>query len=169
MHPKDDDDGTSGPEALPVGSPLADRNSTTFATNPTMVSTFSPEPASSPVQMRDLETGRARELGALSAAMMTVDNGFETQWWFQGKRHTVCSASDDPQTPADESPIHRWSTEEPLPRDSSTVPETPIIIPAGVVSPMTDAALSPAQVPASLLQRTMSTRSEELWFRERGR
>jgi hypothetical protein len=162
MHPKDDDDEEEDNSAAP-----ADRNSTTFATNPTMVSTFSPETSSSsPVRTRDLETGRARELGALSAAMMTVDNGFETQWWNQGQRESVCT--DDPTTP-DESPIHRWST-NPLSATSTsnTATLTPMRgLPTGVVSPMTEAAFSPAQVPASLLQRTMSTRSEELWFRER--
>lgn len=157
MHPKDDED-------LPARSGPADRNSTTYATNPTMVSTFSPEPAASPVRARDMETGRVRELGALSAAMMTVDNGFETQWWYQGARDNV--GTDEPRTP-NESPIHRWSSGH---LSTTTNPaETPIREPTGVVSPMTDAAFSPAQVPASLLQRTMSTRSEELWFREGGR
>jgi len=170
-HPKDEDYGSY--EDMPAVSPPADRNSTTFATNPTMVSTFSPEPTffresttsqdlSSPVRARDVETGRAKELGALSAAMMTVDNGFETQWWYQGRRDTVHS-TDEPQTP-DESPIHRWSTD---PMTATASPVETRRLPAGVVSPMTDAAFSPAQVPASLLQRTLSTRSEELWFRER--
>lgn len=187
-HPKDEEDdgayGTYGTydtyEDIPVISEPGDRNSTTYATNPTMVSTFSPEPTitisqeeepssslSAPV-VRDVETGRAKELGALSAAMMTVDNGFETQWWNQGQRDTVFStatATDDPTTP-DESPIHRWST-GPMSM-SSTASPVEARLPAGVVSPMTDAAFSPAQVPASLLQRTLSTRSEELWFRERG-
>ena len=179
-HPKDEEDyGTYNTydtyEDIPVISEPGDRNSTTYATNPTMVSTFSPdptfvteptitisqEPSASPV--RDVETGRAKELGALSAAMMTVDNGFETQWWNQGQRDTVFSSAttDDPTTPA-ASPIHRWS---PGPM-SSTASPVEARLPTGVVSPLTDAAFSPAQVPASLLQRTLSTRSEELWFRE---
>ncbi|KAK4032384.1 hypothetical protein C8A01DRAFT_20538 [Parachaetomium inaequale] len=166
-HPKDDDYGTY--DTIPVISEPADRNSTIYATNPTMVSTFSPEPTvsqqpSSTVNARDLETGRVKELGALSAAMMTVDNGFETQWWYQGRRDTVLG-TDEPRTP-EESPIHRWST-GPMSATASPV-DVPMRLPTGVVSPMTDAAFSPAQVPASLLQRTMSTRSEELWFRERG-
>ncbi|KAH6844839.1 hypothetical protein B0I37DRAFT_343473 [Chaetomium sp. MPI-CAGE-AT-0009] len=179
-HPKDEEDyGTYDTyEDIPVISEPADRNSTTYATNPTMVSTFSPDPTfvteptitvsqepepPAPVRARDVETGRAKELGALSAAMMTVDNGFETQWWNQGHRDTVFSSSaDDHPTTPDESPIHRWST-GPM---SSTASPVEARLPAGVVSPMTDAAFSPAQVPASLLQRTLSTRSEELWFRE---
>lgn len=183
-HPKDEEDygDYDTYESIPVISEPGDRNSTTYATNPTMVSTFSPEPAfvaaeptitispepsSSSAPVRDVETGRAKELGALSAAMMTVDNGFETQWWNQGRRDTVFSnnsATDDPTTP-DESPIHRWSSTAAM---SSTASPVEARLPAGVVSPLTDAAFSPAQVPASLLQRTLSTRSEELWFRERG-
>jgi hypothetical protein len=199
-HPKDDDDDDDDYETIPAASPVGDsnnRNSATYATNPTMVSTFSPDPAPSsslttsppPARARDLETGRAKELGALSAAMMTVDNGFESQWWYQGRRETVATttttapASDEhhsppPQTP-DESPIHRWSSNRhphphPMSAVSGTVtslfpPETPVL-PAGVVSPMTEAAFSPVPAPAGLLlTRSMSTRSEELWFREGGR
>ncbi|GAB1317236.1 hypothetical protein MFIFM68171_07446 [Madurella fahalii] len=166
-YPKDDE------EDLPKRTGPPQSGSTIYATNPTMVSTFSPEPkrsleptapaasteAAAP-RNRDVETGRARELGALSAAMMTVDNGFENQWWYQGPRRPV-GGTDEPRTP-DESPIHRWST-GPLPEPSSA--ETPRRVPTGVVSPMTDSAFSPA--PTFTLQRTMSTRSEELWFSER--
>lgn len=158
-YPKDDN------EDLPKRAEPPQRSSTTYATNPTMVSTFSPEPKRSleptapTPRNRDLETGRARELGALSAAMMTVDNGFENQWWYQGQRKQV--STDEPRTP-EESPIHRWST-GPLPEPSTA--ETPRRVPTGVVSPMTDAAFSPA--PTFALNRTMSTRSEELWFSER--
>lgn len=34
----------------------------------------------------DREKGRAWEMESLAAAMMTVDNGFEDQWWYQGPR-----------------------------------------------------------------------------------
>jgi hypothetical protein len=190
-HPKDDDyDSHNNMDAdaytdVPVHSALADRNSTTYATNPTMVSTFSPEPSSpAPPRARDLETGRARELGALSAAMMTVDNGFETQWWYQGPRASVALSDDGggggddhherPRTP-DESPIHRleegWSTTMSSPAAAAAGTETPRpgAYAAGVVSPMTEAAFSPAPVPpVGLMHRSMSTRSEELWFREKG-
>lgn len=158
MHPQDDDD----EKHLPVRSDTAGgRNSTTYATNPTIVSVFSPEPAPQP-RARDLETGRARDLGALSAAMMTIDNGFENQWWNQGNRETVYT-DEQPRTP-DDSPIQRWST-GPM-NETPILPASPPRLPTGIVSPMTEAALSPAVQP-SILQRTMSTRSEELWFRER--
>jgi len=32
------------------------------------------------------DSGQARDLASLSSAMMTVDNGFEDQWWYQGAR-----------------------------------------------------------------------------------
>ncbi|KAG7284169.1 hypothetical protein NEMBOFW57_010531 [Staphylotrichum longicolle] len=157
-HPKDDDDLTATYNTyntydssdaytdLPVHSAAAvaagagagaDRNSTTYATNPTMVSTFSPEPTSpAPPRTRDLETGRARELGALSAAMMTVDNGFETQWWYQGPRASVALSDDGGGGDNNETK-----------RRPSTPDESPAAYTAGVVSPMTEAAFSPAPPP----------------------
>ncbi len=214
------------PQATTVGG-VGDRNSTTYATNPTMVSTFSPEPSTSTstggvaggaaggsgsgsgANPRDLETGRARELGNLSAAMMTVDNGFETQWWYQGTRKSV-AVDDLPPPPGildhagageevDESPVvhhHHYQHPHPHPHphqqqqqqqqrwsasDAGVLsePPSPVMTTAtprrgmtGVVSPMTEAAFSPAgPVPVGLVvgvQRSLSTRSEELWFTERG-
>lgn len=164
-YPKDDD------EDLPKRTEPAQKNNATYATNPAMVSTFSPEPstaaaAAAATRNRDVETGRARELGQLSAAMMTVDNGFENQWWSQGPRKSV--VPDEPPKTPDESPIHRWST-GPLPEPSSA--ESPQRGGGGcapntsVVSPVTESTTSPAPAFA-VLQRTMSTRSEELWFSE---
>ncbi|KAL2151597.1 hypothetical protein VTH82DRAFT_6695 [Thermothelomyces myriococcoides] len=177
--PKDEEDGR-GYEDLPAVVPPADRNSTTFATNPTMVSTFSPGgPATLPPdpelssleRLRDVETGRTRELGALSAAMMTVDNGFENQWWYQGRRDTVIDP-DVSRVAAAATTTTTTTTTAPNSRFDGTVSAlaSPIDspqLPAGVVSPLSDNAFSPAQVPASLLQRTLSTRSEEFWFREK--
>ncbi|KAL2024754.1 hypothetical protein VTK56DRAFT_5575 [Thermocarpiscus australiensis] len=193
--PKEEDQNESEAGDLPTRSEgPAVETPTAYATNPTMVSTFSPEPnptmastlspAPTITRRRDLETGRARELGALSAAMMTVDNGFENQWWYQGKRQTVIETADDddgqPRTPppAAESPlVHRWSagpvtmtmasTTPPPPGPSTPEPSWRAQPPTttGVVSPLTEVALSPA--PASALQRSLSTRSEELWLRER--
>lgn len=37
-------------------------------------------------QLDDRERGRAVEMVSLAAAMMTVDNGFEDQWWNRGTR-----------------------------------------------------------------------------------
>ncbi|KAK4099878.1 hypothetical protein N658DRAFT_406398, partial [Parathielavia hyrcaniae] len=226
--PQDDDDSNNNNDThddeyqdVPVYSAASpgpgNRNSATYATNPTMVSTFSPAPpgttaaattittSSSPRRARDLETGRAKELGALSAALMTVDNGFESQWWYQGQRETVASSAASATTAApdfldydddhddDHAQYHdqhhhhhqlqrQQQHQRPRPFTPDESP-TPVVMPAGVVSPMTEAALSPAAAPAttaarppaaaaaaggslslSSLQRSMSTRSEELWF-----
>lgn len=40
-------------------------------------------------QVDDRERGRSAEMASLAAAMMTVDNGFEDQWWYQGTRQTT--------------------------------------------------------------------------------
>lgn len=167
-HPQDEDDEAESPQARDPAAAAAAAamtgSGTGLATNPTMVSVFSPEQSTAPAaRIRDLETGRARELGALSAAMMTVDNGFENQWWYQGKRESVC-ANSEPKTPSADAPRRRSTG----PMDEYPDVETPRTLPTGVVSPLSDAAFSPVQAPSSLLQRTLSTRSEELWFHERG-
>ncbi|KAK4161664.1 hypothetical protein QBC43DRAFT_268250 [Cladorrhinum sp. PSN259] len=144
------------------------RDSATYATHPTMVSTFSPEPCSNKQQQRQrpttpphtadpVSTGKERELGALAAAMVTVDNGFENQWWYQGERKRVAveDGSEHMRTPPMTTPI-----------DSPEEGGTTSTVPTGIVSPMTEAALSPAPVFATL-HRSMSTRSEELWLAER--
>jgi hypothetical protein len=59
------------------------------ATSPTDVSTFSIGPTGPPYRPDD--PGRIRELAGLSSAMVTVDNGFENQWWYQGGRESVAT------------------------------------------------------------------------------
>ncbi|KAK0713789.1 hypothetical protein B0T26DRAFT_718360 [Lasiosphaeria miniovina] len=109
--------------------------------------------------------GKGRDLGALSAAMMTVDNGFENQWWYQGGRETVEKDELAPQTP---SLLNRFST--------GSMPESPMqgrmedmgsfAAATSHVSPL-DGSMSPPSGFLSL-HRSMSTRSEELWLSERG-
>ncbi|KAK4171196.1 hypothetical protein QBC36DRAFT_340435 [Triangularia setosa] len=168
------------------------------ASNPTEVSTFSPEPANATTHTRyhvesgpvitspfrpehespashQPDTGRVRELEALSAAMMTVDNGFENQWWYQGQRAQVTEDaietrslhSQRPGTP-EHVQLHRWSTEpigSPETMSATLSDQTPSLAQTGFVSPITEAA-SPA-LGFGTLHRTLSTRSEELWFSER--
>ncbi|KAK1753521.1 hypothetical protein QBC47DRAFT_45488 [Echria macrotheca] len=148
-----------------------------FATSPTMVSTFSPEPSTTPLRVRDHETGRTRELGALSAAMMTVDNGFENQWWNQGQRETV--TGNETETIAPEPPRRAFSSPVqhgggPGPWSASALLDTPASsrdressAMDSIVSPIT-AADGGSPMPAfQSLHRTLSTRSEELFFTER--
>ncbi len=120
------------------------------------------------------------ELGALSAAMATVDNGFENQWWNQGQRQTM-NLSRPAATPAaavsTPSPIATRIHHQP----SVSAPsvgwavadgrrETGISSPAStrVVSPMmpSDYGFYARDPPPSYqpLTRSISTRSAELFF-----
>ncbi|KAI1385304.1 uncharacterized protein F4822DRAFT_432152 [Hypoxylon trugodes] len=117
---------------------------------------------------RNEDPERVRELESLSTAMMTVDNGFENQWWYQGSRESVeqwwpqeeGEEGDDgrPLTMTEamllsgsEPPLALASSEEPLPNFH------------GIVSPMSRTS-SPAQSFSRPLQRSLTTRSEELWL-----
>ncbi|KAF3801096.1 hypothetical protein GCG54_00010157 [Colletotrichum gloeosporioides] len=125
---------------------------------------------------RDREDpGRKYELEALSAAMMTVDNGFEDQWWYQGERQQTAPLADDlltssayapatataeavPQTPVQLN--HResagWAVSEHEDPHMSLTSAT-VYNPSVLVSPMTEYA-SPR------LHRSLTTRSEELFL-----
>ncbi|CAK7208772.1 hypothetical protein SCUCBS95973_000217 [Sporothrix curviconia] len=67
---------------------------------------FSNRPTVIPIHVEDTEAQRQhdmdvqqkRNLEALSTAMMTVDNGFESQWWNQGPRDNINARS--PTAPA---------------------------------------------------------------------
>ncbi|KAK3984941.1 hypothetical protein QBC44DRAFT_312730 [Cladorrhinum sp. PSN332] len=181
------------------------RDSITYATNPAMVSTFSPEPATRqqdqqrpatpPPTTDPVSTGKERELGALAAAMVTVDNGFENQWWYQGQRKRVVAEDGDQNeglmTPTITTPIEspvlssasnsylRWPSVPTGDFPRADVDEegeeegaSSSAVPTGIVSPMTEAALSPAPVFASLHRNSTppsepmdirSTWSHQLW------
>ncbi|KAM0348298.1 hypothetical protein ACHAPU_004266 [Fusarium lateritium] len=49
---------------------------------------FPPEPSrlNQHVQVDDRARGKAKDIQSLASALMTVDNGFEDQWWYQGPR-----------------------------------------------------------------------------------
>ena len=125
-------------------------------------STYPPGPSMLP---RQDESGRVRDLGALSAAMMTVDNGFENQWWNQGEREVV---ADDPITQAFTAPEPRARTWSPASVGLSAggLPSEERHSVASIVSPITNNSDSPLPHFQSL-HRSLSTRSEELFFPER--
>ncbi|KAJ2896596.1 hypothetical protein MKZ38_005419 [Zalerion maritima] len=56
-----------------------------FVNNPTVVPVDSRMVPTRAVR-RGEDPARVRDLEALGSAMMTVDNGFENQWWYQGQR-----------------------------------------------------------------------------------
>ncbi|OLN87621.1 hypothetical protein CCHL11_05708 [Colletotrichum chlorophyti] len=122
------------------------------------------------------DPGRRQELESLSAAMMTVDNGFEDQWWYQGERQLVsatvardpassatyatatAAAEAVPQTSARngngrESMVWDISQDDP----HASMMSATIYNPSVLVSPMTEHA-SPR------IHRSLTTRSEELFL-----
>ncbi|KAI4592487.1 hypothetical protein KJ359_011185 [Pestalotiopsis sp. 9143b] len=116
---------------------------------------------------------RVRELESLSAAMVTVDNGFENQWWYQGPRETTAWWPRDQEEPsrlslADDL-LFSCSSSAMEPADCAAVDdwhgppysdESPLF--DGIVSPVSTAS------PARPLQRSMTTRSEELFIMSEG-
>ncbi|KAI1847688.1 hypothetical protein JX265_009118 [Neoarthrinium moseri] len=121
----------------------------------------------SPERRRHDDPERTRELESLSAAMMTVDNGFENQWWFQGPKESMSwwprdqeepsrlsmadamllSAAEPPAT----APPHGWY--------APTIDDRSSYL-GDLVSPISNTSGSPSRP----LQRSMTTRSEELFL-----
>ncbi|KAI1080271.1 hypothetical protein F5B20DRAFT_580303 [Whalleya microplaca] len=119
---------------------------------------------------------QARELESLSTAMMTVDNGFENQWWHQGPRETIG------WWPNQEEEGHFQGREEDMEEDvrPMSMAEAMLLSAAeppaspeefsedqsrnlhALVSPMSTTA-SPSQSYRPL-HRSLTTRSEELWL-----
>jgi hypothetical protein len=111
--------------------------------------------------------------------MMTIDNGFEDQWWNQGERQPMATLAGDlitspPVAPPQHGQPHLSSSLSMHDFASATLGWTSAL-PQGaaderlafatannIVSPMTEYG-SPAPAYTGL-NRTMSTRSEELWF-----
>lgn len=119
---------------------------------------------------RDEDTERVRELEALGSAMMTVDNGFENQWWNQGERQPIPTAVHPPRTTHDQMDAQLplgWAMAHLPPGaqgDSLSFASTgygPSSLGSMVVSPVSSYN-GPVLQPG--LGRTMSTRSDELWF-----
>lgn len=119
---------------------------------------------------------RVKELETLSAAMVTVDNGFENQWWYQGPRETTAWWPRDQEersrlSLADDHLLFSAVTESADAHGSGTADdwygpsfyneESPLF--DGIVSPVSSAS------PARPLQRSMTTRSEELFILNDGR
>ncbi len=115
------------------------------------------------------DSSRATELEALSAAMMTVDNGFENQWWYQGEREATHRFSDPghPSSPQEQEQDNTlgWAVAS----CTATLVE-PRAPPLGsdIISPMSEHLGSPASFNLTgELRCTGSTRSDEFHFPER--
>ena len=149
------------------------------------VTLLSPSPVPRGANLLAEEAPPKEELEALSAAMMTVDNGFESQWWYQGQRASFAEASEEPTveevhpdvtasstTPEREHPIEPlgWAAPAAMPSPQST-PARESRTPLGnetIISPMTEYASPADTFSARGRTRALSVRSEELFFIETG-
>lgn len=127
---------------------------------------------------------REAEMEDLSNAMMTVDNGFETQWWNQGPRAVVSySATGEPVL---HSPVEPMPEAIPIPEDAEmtarsvgwaiaqqpygSLPSTGAGFNFVTVSPVTVTDASSPQFWAQQsgqhprMQRSLTIRSDELFF-----
>ncbi|KAI0165054.1 hypothetical protein GGR52DRAFT_575147 [Hypoxylon sp. FL1284] len=148
----------------PANTPDSDTNGgeSPFANHPTTVPLSTDQP-------RNEDPDRVRELESLSTAMMTVDNGFENQWWYQGSRESVDTWLPQDTDEEDEVEDARTVTTADALAFSSLEPPSALEYTNGspasfhMVSPISDAS-SPAQSFRSPLHRSLTTRSEELWL-----
>lgn len=123
------------------------------------------------------DPGRVGDLERLSAAMMTVDNGFEHQWWNQDQRTAVQAV--EPEGGHDDEPPAMSFSSLPCGFHSAGAPaqslgwavatNSPAISPASYPTYSSSAqqyVVSPTGSPSYMysppLNRTLSTRSEEL-------
>jgi hypothetical protein len=139
----------------------------------------SPEDKETAVEPRGADpSGKARELEALGHAMMTIDNGFENQWWNSGGREPTTWVAHETSTAPTPAPSHQ----PPAPRHQGTtdsigslgwaVASTPLDNRASygsaqhLVSPLSRSGTLVETPPPRYIQltRSMSTRSEELFL-----
>ncbi|KAM0324555.1 hypothetical protein ACHAQA_007940 [Verticillium albo-atrum] len=133
-----------------------------------------------------LQEDPSREAGLedLSNAMMTVDNGFETQWWNQGERLVV--GYTEAGEPVMRSPIEPQPEAIPIPEEAqmstrsvgwaiaqqpyASLPSSSAGFNFVTVSPMTATDISSPQfwtqqsTQHPRVQRSLTTRSDELFF-----
>lgn len=97
------------------------------------------------------------ELEALGSAMMTVDNGFENQWWNQGSRKHLVAIQPSP-------PTHQQVEEQMALGWAGALLPSEETLEERSIGDMVVSPLSGSSGPVTGLSRTLSTRSEELWF-----
>ncbi|KAI8627509.1 hypothetical protein F5Y19DRAFT_168765 [Xylariaceae sp. FL1651] len=139
--------------------PDGDENEPAFINHPITV------PLSPPNRRRSEDPQRVQELESLSTALMTVDNGFENQWWYQGERESTAffapKTIEDDARPMSVADAVLLSAAEPPSGVDTYSPNTEESF-RGLVSPLSD--VSPSFNLPGPLQRSFSTRSEELWM-----
>ncbi|KAI1117832.1 hypothetical protein F5Y14DRAFT_402129 [Nemania sp. NC0429] len=121
-------------------------------------------PLSPPSRPRSEDPQRARELESLSTAMVTVDNGFENQWWNQGTREPTAELS--PIAPEED--VHPMSPADALLLSAAEPPSGVETYSSndesfrGLVSPLSD--FSPGFSISNSMLRSRSAGSDELWL-----
>jgi hypothetical protein len=116
----------------------------------------------------DREKVRTKEMQSLATALMTVDNGFEDQWWYQGSR--LVNIAGDLITPT--ALAARYQAEMASAWPSANI-ESPITGTADMFSPSQNSMYMVSPISAGPspvadhpgLKRSLSTRSEELHIR----
>ncbi|KAI0122329.1 hypothetical protein F4814DRAFT_206699 [Daldinia grandis] len=119
-------------------------------------------------QSRGEDPERVRELESLSTAMMTVDNGFEHQWWYQGPRESMerwwtqraAEEANDARSAVSAEAVLLSDMAPPsaLEPGEDNIPNF-----SDIVSPISEAS-SPAPSFNRPLHRSLTTRSDELWL-----
>ncbi|KAI0394473.1 hypothetical protein F5Y17DRAFT_253729 [Xylariaceae sp. FL0594] len=119
-------------------------------------------------KQRGEDPQRVRELASLSTAMMTVDNGFENQWWNQGERQPVGALTVPPRS-LGEDHARFTSMDDALllsPAEPPSAAETYSATMGtfnGIVSPISDP--SPTFTLPWHIHRSFTSRSDdELWM-----
>ncbi|KAI0458985.1 hypothetical protein F5B21DRAFT_373944 [Xylaria acuta] len=136
----------------------ADEGEPPFANLPTTL------PLSPPNRRHSDDPQKVKDLESLSSAMVTVDNGFENQWWNQGTREPTAWFPPD----SAEEDVRPLSTADAILLSAAEPPSgVETYSPIGgsfrdLVSPLSDS--SPGFNISSPLQRSNSTRSDELWM-----
>lgn len=168
LQPPSSSHASSGrPQSYPPARP--DSRDDDVPATPTIVKIESPI---DPPRLLQTDPSRRSDLEALGSAMMTVDNGFENQWWNQGQREVIPTTIHPPRPTGDDQAqeqmalgwvgallppgfdSERLEGPEPTTDDSN---ETSLG--SMVVSPV-----SSYSGPVPGLSRALSTRSDELWF-----
>ncbi|KAI2634549.1 hypothetical protein GGS21DRAFT_518323 [Xylaria nigripes] len=151
-------------------------NKSRFANIPTVLPIVPPSPANRSHREDPL---RVKELESLSMAMVTVDNGFENQWWNQGQRQSFVWTP----SKSDEDDVHDFPPDDAPPNDTRPMnmddaallsaidsynPTSSDDYISDLISPLSDAGpdlrLSPDFISPISLQRSGSILSDELWM-----
>lgn len=172
LQPSSSHSSLSSPQSIPPQTRPESRSGELPST-PTVVKIESP--IDSPRLLQHDPTRRG-DLEALASAMMTVDNGFENQWWNQGEREVMPLAVHPPPPTSQQAQGQMalgWVGAL-LPPESDYQP-----FPQGSLEPTTMSAsdsngpsfsnmvvspVSSYNVSVQGLSRALSTRSDELWY-----